>query len=155
MKRNFLCLLTIVMLAVSLSGCEKLMEFYGIREKSSSKAKQEILSPVEEKKVKDEDLAKILLKPEHHTISVKSDPFRPLQLTKVSVGEKKDEVHVDIVLLGVIKLDNTYSALLKTPTEKNVCKVGDKIGTFKVKSITADYVVVTDGKQDIKLERGK
>jgi hypothetical protein len=60
---------------------------------------------------------------------------------------------VDISLLGIVKLENDYSALLKSKTQKGVFKVGDVIDAYTVQEITGDYVVLHGGEKDIKLER--
>jgi hypothetical protein len=153
MKKYILMSLSAIVM-LSFSGCDKLMEMYGIR-KPHPKQAQNSEMPTELKKVDNASLAKILLKPDRKPINIVRDPFKPLlgeSLGAVNPATgKKDEVSVDISLLGIVKLENDYSALLKSKTQKGVFKVGDVIDAYTVQEITGDYVVLHGGEKDIKL----
>ena len=136
-----------------LSGCDWLMEIYGIKKRNPSSSKQS--QPAAEKlavpEIKDENLAKFLLKPDRKPVEISRDPFKPLITVKASV--KKEEVHVDIVLLGIVKLNNNYTVILRSKSKKGIFKVGDDIEGFKVAEITQNHVILNNGEKNLKLER--
>lgn len=108
----------------------------------------------------DVELAKIILTPKQYELHVSRDPFEPLirPQTKGAVPfQKGDEgvgMPVDVKFFGVVKTDQGYAALLKSPEEKGVYRIGDMMKDFLISDIQMDYLVITYKEKTYTLKRG-
>ncbi|MBN2453476.1 MAG: hypothetical protein JXB40_04365 [Candidatus Omnitrophica bacterium] len=71
------------------------------------------------------------------------DPFMPPD----TMAEITD-VNSQISLTGIITSHNENKALIND----QILPVGSRIGKFRIKEILKDTVIITDGKEEIKLE---
>ncbi|MBL8013893.1 MAG: hypothetical protein JNN05_08605 [Candidatus Omnitrophica bacterium] len=115
---------------------------------------------VEDKNVKDVELAKVILKPKHLSLKVTRDPFAPLLVgsnenavvpADVPLNE---QILKDLQFLGLINMGDQPFALISVENVSKVYKVGDMIKSLSVAEIHADHIVLQKDNKTIKLNRG-
>lgn len=160
MKTAFHALMTVILMA-ALSGCNvndltRILNFdFNRKEPAAATA-----SAVEDKTVKDIELAKVILKPKHLTLKVTRDPFAPLlagsneNAPMVADAPLSEQLIRDIQFLGLINMGDQPFALISVENVSKVYKVGDLIKTLTVAEIHADHIVLEKDSKTIKLNRG-
>lgn len=149
--------LFILFLLLPLAGCDQLMNWY---RRSTSKfadvenSPQAAQTSVEKLDVQDIDLAKILVKPERHELQINRDPFKPLLETDTPNVQAKEDPLANMQFVGVVKVGDTFSALIKTEKGKNVYSVNDKLGELVIINITEEFVEFKKGEEVHQLKRG-
>ncbi len=137
---------------------------------SCSKPKAKAL-PREEKKamveiVDNPQLAKVILRSEKKPLQIIKDPFKPIlsktptfmpgQENTQAPSESGQTEAQDVILIGVVKMEDEFRAYVKTGSKLDVYKVQDKIGPYTVLSINIDQMVLQIGDtQRVVKNRGK
>ena len=67
----------------------------------------------------------------------------------ISAESKKVEAKNTLELLGVIKKENSFGAVIQKENEQEVVFLNDKIWGYSVKKIQADSVVLLKGEEEI------
>ena len=150
-----LIIVLVLYCAATASGCQFLKDM-ALKEK-----KHPPVEPVESvsNMVESLDLARIILKPEVEKRVIARDPFKPI------ITETKEEAAVepanniesigDLSLIGVVKIGDEYSALLKTSSQKGVFQKYDMIHRYIIADIAMDRIVLKDGNKTIIVKRGE
>ncbi len=113
-----------------ISGCKK------VKKNIPSQAKKK-----PPQKVESVELAKAILWPQPYQFKA-DDPFKPLIGKSHFLGEGAVNVKVDLKLLGVLNLDKSWFALIKTPSKVNIFTEGDKISGYTIARILPDKVIL-------------
>lgn len=110
--------------------------------------------------VEDVELAKIILRPKRHNLSVKRDPFEPLikpkeMLDTMPIDQQREEdVLRGLEYLGLVRVGEKNSVLLKTEKGKGVYRINDKVGQLTIAEIHEDHIVFEKNDRNFKLKRG-
>ena len=146
MKRNIL--ITILILSLMGVGCNRVAKIMPL--------KKEAPAAPAVKKVESLELAKLILKPKKVEIDVSKDPFKPL-INKEKEPLNSMEVYnpEDLQFLGVVRVGEEYSALLKNEIQKGVFRIDDKIKDYTIVNIEETSVVLSNGNKTITLKRGE
>lgn len=146
----------LILIIMTLTSCDWLMEVYGIRKRRapSDMAESEELVP----EIKRTDLAKVIIKPKTDLLKVERDPFKPLVVKKrkriEGVQVVEDSILKDVDFLGVVRIGDKYSALLRTSDAKGAFMIGEKIGPYELTEISQEYIVFSKDNQTFKIKRG-
>lgn len=148
------CLFAIILLGLlGTLGCE---EYRAVVSPPKSDSKKTAAPLV--KRVESPDLAKFILKPVREKIDVTRDPFRPLPIVQSSEKAKDTLTEqpdlADWKLVGVVKMDAEFVALLKSKNRRGVFRVNDKIQNYTVISIDEKQVIFNNGSSKIIMKRG-
>ncbi len=157
-------LLLTIMMIISLAGCDKPNAIESMF-KNGSQKQQTVAENVPAVSptaiVQDVQLAKIILKPERHKLSVTRDPFEPLikpknfDATANSVEQLQEmDALKGMEFLGLMKVGDIYSALIKTEKTKGVYKVNDQVNQLTITAIEEKSITFTKGSKTFKLKRG-
>lgn len=147
----------LLLIVMTFTSCDWLMEVYGIRKRrktTGTEASEELVP-----EIKRTDLAKVIIKPKTDLLKVERDPFKPLVVKKrkriqgVTVDE--DSILKDVDFLGVVRIGDNYSALLRTSDAKGAFTLGEKIGPYELTDITQEYIVFSKDNQTYKIKRGE
>lgn len=156
--KKIILLLIFILGILPLTGCEEYAYFFKMRKyKAEQLAKEE--KKVEFNVMDNTQLAKIILKPEKYKLSIKKDPFEPvlskgldnLDLKTISLKQLLSTFEY----LGVVKIGDSSSALLKVDNKKKVYAVGENIKTLIISKIESDFIVLKKGDEIFKLKRGE
>ncbi len=154
-------IILLILLVTTLTSCDWLMDLYGIRKKrNKSAAVLEQESTEIFPQVESTELAKLIIKPTPKPLRVERDPFKPLleKKSKIVRGDQGLEVQDDMLenvdFLGVVRIGNNFSALLRTSETKGAFNLGENVGSFKITEISQDYVIFTKGEKTYKIKRG-
>lgn len=117
-------------------------------------------APVTVKRVEDAALAKLILRPQRERLDVPRDPFAPLIPPEPLTDEQGGvvaAVEADFegwTVSGIVKSGDGYLALLKNKDGRGLYRVQDQVQGFTITEITAEQVVLSQGKKRIILKRG-
>ena len=106
----------------------------------------------------DIELAKMILKPAPANIDISRDPFQPLveqdwsQTEEAQANLRKQLANIQ--LIGVIKIDNNYLALIDSDSKRKLYKVNDVFMNYTIEKIQMDHIILSDGDSKITLKRG-
>ena len=137
----------LVLIVATFSSCDWLMDVYGIRKRRPKSSSEESKQLVEE--IKTTDLAKIIIKPSPKVLKVQRDPFKPLisrkrkNLSGTQDDQADEDVLEDVKFLGVVKIGDSFSALLRTNEAKGAFNIGEKVGAYTISEITQEEVTFT------------
>lgn len=142
-----------------LTGCDQINAL--THRKAKDQKSPVVAAVTANAQVDDVQLAKIILKPKRHKLSVTRDPFEPLIKPKNSDGtvQSVEEIQQADTLkgmhyLGMVKVGNDISALIKTEHAKDVYKVNDEVNLLKIKTIEEDSITFSKEGKTFKLKRG-
>ncbi len=148
-------------LVLFLSGCDQLNSLFLPKKKAPPVVEAKPIVPM----LEDTDLAKLILKPEPYKLKVTRDPFKPLIERKEALekGTQEDAVLYQMSqeqvkkmkYLGLIKMADQYSALIKTEKRKGVYKLNDEVEGFYITGIAPDHVVLEKQNMTFNLKRGE
>jgi hypothetical protein len=108
------------------------------------------------------ELAKIILRPQHKELLVTRDPFNPIiapapklnSFDRRSGAATKGQLD-DVLVLGIVKLDQDYRAYIKFGDKTRVVSVQDTVGKYTITDINMDQVVFRSGNKEFIKKRGK
>ena len=164
MKKKYL--IAVLLLTLSLTGCRELAKvsrfFYGYKgPKKQTVEEQKIVLP----KFDQPELAKLILRPAMKKTAIQRDPFQPI--IAYSHGSNRSEAAFlddseegalnNLTFLGVIKVGDKYSALLKNDLkkgERGIYSVNDRINGLTITEINEDQIVLQNGTRNFSLKRG-
>ncbi len=155
--------LFIICALVTLTGCDQLSGMTNFKSKKHQQNTAAVnpnavsaASPIE-----DVQLAQIILKPKRHKLTITRDPFEPLIKSKGSDGIgrsieqlKEADALKGMQYLGMVKVGEDTSALIKTQDKKEVYKVNDQVNHLTITAIEEDVITFTQGSKTFKLKRG-
>ena len=152
MKLKMLIIL-FVLIGIFGTACEDL------RKISLQQDKKKTPEAKKEDVVDSPQLAQLILKPKRPKLDISRDPFEPLfweakeNPTKGAPLSNVDMLE-DVKFLGLVRIGDTVSALLKTKSGKKMYHLDDQIREYKITDITGIGVVLTNGQRTIKVKRG-
>ncbi|HBR14532.1 MAG TPA: hypothetical protein DD723_03180 [Candidatus Omnitrophica bacterium] len=142
------------MLAWSVTGCDQLSRLIAHKEQKETQTTQSAVIQM----VDNPQLAQMILKPKQERIVVSRDPFKPVTARSVVTAKVIDQGADDLVsgmeYLGVVRVGERYSALLKSNQIKGVFSVHDRISQLTVVDIQEDFVMLNNGTKSYKIKRG-
>src|SRR4030095_8337078 len=145
-------IITILILVLATSGCEQIEpQARALLKKKKSVTVQEQAPLVS--MMDDTRLAKLILKPKPYELKVTRDPFKPLIERSDKSGGQLPAGNADLYkveqdkvskmrYLGVFKIGDQYSALIRTEKKKSVFKINDDIEGFTVMEIHEDHIIL-------------
>ncbi len=145
----------ILILNVSLCGCGMGKDYLRKQREQQEPQPAPLVQMVEST-----DLAKVIIKPKQEKLVVEKDPFMPL-FNKGKGMQNVDGTFAQnfrkVRYLGLIRMDDQFSALLITDEKKGVYQVHDKIKGFIIRDIKPDEVVLTteSGDKTFSLKRSE
>ena len=157
-----LALILILSQILIASGCDKLPipdKLNKLMPGKSKHVEQAKVEPLMEK-VESPQLAQMILKPEKHRMVIKRDPFQPLSMLTPVIAQtpgpeaQEEDILANLEYLGVVIINNEFSALLKMGEKKGIYHVKDKINTMTILDIKNEYVMLKSGSQTFTLKRG-
>lgn len=155
-------ILPVLLVSFACSGCDAYINFFKMMKNKQRRKEQQVLEqqtpalpPVE-----NVDLAKMLLKPKRQRIYVNRDPFKPLfvGVKTEAKDEKKEELSIEAILnqldfMGVVKMGDRFTALIRNEKGKNVYIAGDKINELTIVEIKEDHIILKKGDKNYTLNR--
>ena len=139
-----------VSLIIILAGCSQAKNLKDFFEKKSAgimDKKQEAEESVLVK-IEDLDLAKIILKPEMEKRVISRDPFKPIItkpgriIVETPLNVADEEFVRNLTVLGVVKVGEEYSVLLRTAEKTSVFQKYDMIHQYTIQEIDKDHIVL-------------
>ena len=154
-KKNLHMALTILLIFIGIFGtsCDD------IQQMTSLQGKKKTTEVKKEDAVESAQLAQLILKPKRPKLDISRDPFEPLFFDKQAANTKalpstQGDRLDDVRFLGLVRVGDTISALIKTKSGKKMYHVEDNIREYKIREITELNVVLTNGQRTIKVKRG-
>ena len=143
----------------TLTGCDKLTAMIN-HKAANQQAIPETAAAVSATPVEDVQLAKIILKPKRHKLTITRDPFEPLikpknfDATSRSIEQQQNDDLKGMQYVGLVKVGDTISALIKTGTDKGVYKVNEQVNHLTITAIEESSITFIQGSKTFKLKRG-
>jgi len=107
-------------------------------------------------RVKNPELAKLILAPKAEKLRVSRDPFKPLidRSARASKRETAPVMNLQMVFLGTVKVGEEIRALVEVNDKKKFIGPNDVIQGYTVESLDRDQIIfVRDNQQKI-IKRG-
>lgn len=158
MKKNIWVF--IIFVTFALTGCDQATVLIG-QWTGKRQAVIDNSASVKAVPVDDVQLAKIILKPKRHKLTITRDPFEPLIKPKnfdatrnaVDQHQLNDELK-GMQYVGLVKVGDSFSALIRTDSKKGVYKVNDQVGQLTITAIEEGSITFIQGSKTYKLKRG-